>query len=70
MKSENWFPNDTPDECMIYVKELERALEESVKLQSYYAGRLNMYDGGERLIFKDASSWKERLNEIFGEVTL
>lgn len=70
MKSENWFPNDTPDECMIYVKELERALQESIKLQSHYAKLLNIHDGGERLIFKDVSSWKERLNETLGEITL
>jgi hypothetical protein len=40
------------------------ALEESVKLQSHYADLLNMHDGGERMIFKSAAEWIERLREI------
>lgn len=45
-------------------EELERALEESVKLQSHYAELLNNYDSGERLIFKDAYEWLRRLRTI------
>lgn len=70
MSGENWFPDDTPDECMIYVKELERALKASLSLQVHYAKLLNMHDGGERMIFKDVNAWKERLNETLGEVKL
>ncbi len=44
--------------------ELERALEESVKLQSHYAGLLNQYDGGRRMQFKDADAWIKRLQEL------
>lgn len=40
------------------------ALEESVKLQSHYAGLLNDYDGGWRMQFKSALEWIERLREI------
>ena len=39
------------------------ALEESIKLQSHYAGLLNMYDGGKRLQFADADEWIKRLAE-------
>lgn len=40
---------------------LYAALEESVKLQSHYAGLLNQYDGGQRLVFLDADAWIARL---------
>lgn len=43
--------------------ELYHALEESVKLQSHYASLLNMYDGGQRLQFKDAKDWLVRLRK-------
>jgi len=49
---------------------LKEALEESIKLQSHYAGLLNMYDGGERLQFKNVDEWMDRLEslrEIKGE---
>lgn len=46
------------------VRELEIALAESVKLQSHYAKLLNMHDGGQRLCFKDANEWLNRLREI------
>jgi hypothetical protein len=39
------------------------ALEESVKLQSHYAGILNAYDGGERMQFSGAEEWLDRLKE-------
>jgi len=42
------------------------ALEESVKLQSHYAGLLNQYDGGRRLQFKNAGEWIERLKVVHG----
>lgn len=43
--------------------ELEAALEESVKLQSHYAGLLNQYDGGLRLGFATVEQWLERLRK-------
>lgn len=47
-----------------YLHELHRALDESVKLQSHYAGLLNQYDGGQRLQFADADEWIKRLAEL------
>lgn len=47
--------------------ELYYALEESVKLQSHYADLLNMYDNGERMKFKNAREWLERLRKLFDE---
>jgi hypothetical protein len=44
--------------------ELRRALEESVKLQSHYAGLLNQYDGGERLQFESIEAWMKRLDSL------
>lgn len=44
--------------------EVWAALEESVKLQSHYAGILNDYDGGMRMSFKDAKEWLERLRKM------
>jgi hypothetical protein len=46
-----------------YFEELRRALDESVKLQSHYAGLLNMYDGGTRKQFASGQEWMERLAE-------
>lgn len=43
------------------VFQLRAALDESVKLQSHYAGLLNTYDGGRRLQFRDREAWMERL---------
>ena len=42
----------------------EEALEQSIKLQSHYAGLLNMHDGGNRLRFDDAVAWLARLDEL------
>lgn len=39
---------------------LRAALDESVKLQSHYADLLNMYDDGQRIIFKSSKEWLER----------
>ncbi len=47
-----------------YLRELLRALDESVKLQSHYAGILNSYDGGTRLQFADADAWMKRLADL------
>lgn len=44
--------------------ELLEALKESVKLQSHYAELLNMYDGGERIIFNNADNWIKRLEYL------
>jgi hypothetical protein len=40
--------------------DLRRALDESLKLQAHYAKLLNMWDGGDRLIFESAEEWIER----------
>ena len=45
-------------------EKLEEALEESVKLQSHYAGLLNMYDGGKRTQFQNIDEWIMRLEEV------
>lgn len=45
------------------IEELQTALRESVKLQSHYAGLLNIHDGGERRQFNDADAWIKRLRE-------
>lgn len=45
-------------------KELEIALNESLKLQSHYARLLNQYDGGKRKTFPTVDKWIERLVEI------
>jgi hypothetical protein len=43
-----------------------RALEESVKLQSHYAGLLNQMDGGRRLQFANGQEWEARLRFLKG----
>ncbi|MGH8521941.1 MAG: hypothetical protein ACREU9_11105 [Gammaproteobacteria bacterium] len=40
---------------------LERALAESLKLQSHYAALLNEYDGGNRKGFATVDEWLQRL---------
>jgi len=45
-------------------EKLRAALEESVRLQSHYAGLLNRCDGGERLQFGSASEWIEQLKRL------
>lgn len=51
--------------CLVVLGELlvplRDALEESVRLQSHYAQLLNDYDGGHRIVFKDAADWRQRL---------
>ena len=49
---------------MTDIEKLMKALEEIVKLQSYYAGLLNQYDGGERKQFKSADEFIKRLEEL------
>ena len=44
--------------------QLYDALKESVKLQSHYAGLLNMWDGGQRLTFPTVESWLKRLQDL------
>lgn len=44
------------------------ALNESLKLQSHYAGLLNMNDGGQRRQFYSAAEWIDRLREC-GKIT-
>jgi hypothetical protein len=48
-------------------KRMAGALEHSLKLQENYATLLNMYDGGERIIFKSVDEWVDRLKEL-GEI--
>lgn len=43
---------------------VRNALDESVKLQSHYAGLLNNWDGGERIQFKSAKEWIARLKLV------
>lgn len=43
---------------------IERALAESLKLQSHYAEILNMRDGGERMQFLTVEAWLERLRSL------
>jgi hypothetical protein len=45
------------------IQELIGALEESLTLQAHYATLLNMYDGGQRMIFETSESWIKRLRE-------
>lgn len=55
--------NPPPDALCRYceIDELRIALRESVKLQSFYAEQLNVYDGGKRMPFKDSAAWIARL---------
>jgi len=46
------------------IDELRAALEQSVKLQAHYAALLNEYDGGGRMVFRDAEHWLARLREL------
>ena len=62
---------DVQKDCGKEKTELEivrNGLEESVKLQSHYAGILNQYDCGERIIFQDAQQWLNRLQTLKEEV--
>lgn len=43
---------------------LMAALCEAVKLQSHYAGLLNIYDGGKRIIFQNAGEFLLRLASL------
>lgn len=45
-------------------RQLRKALEESIKLQSHYASLLNQYDGGARLTFRSAQEWMNRLQKL------
>lgn len=54
----------TIDEAKEEIRDLWAALEESVKLQTHYAGLLNMHDGGKRLGFADAHAWVDRLIDL------
>jgi len=43
------------------IEQLEEALKELIELQSLYANLLNMYDGGERIQFKNSEEWLDRV---------
>jgi len=47
-----------------YIEKLEKAIDESLKLQSHYAKLLNMYDEGERRQFKNRIEWMVRIDEV------
>jgi hypothetical protein len=51
-------------EALGRIRELEVALDESVKLQSHYAVLLNIHDGGKRRTFENAEAWLARLREL------
>jgi hypothetical protein len=51
-------------EALERIRELELALDESVKLQSHYAVLLNIHDGGHRRTFESAAAWLARLSEL------
>lgn len=51
------------DELKQRVATLEKALSESLKLQSHYASLLNQWDGGHRIGFDSAEAWIRRLRE-------
>ena len=60
--------NGCPDSLILeHVSKLREALEESVKLQSHYAGLLNMYDDGKRIQFGSAQVWLDRLEALKGD---
>ena len=46
-----------------YGARLQKALDESVKLQAHYANLINMHDGGQRRVFKTSDEWIARLEE-------
>lgn len=46
------------------IDRLWKALTESVKLQTHYAGILNQYDGGQRMQFYSTEAWLERLRGL------
>jgi hypothetical protein len=53
-----------PIELIAEIEKLYHALSESVRLQAHYAELLNMYDGGERIVFKTAKEFLNRLDEL------
>jgi hypothetical protein len=40
------------------------ALEEAIKLQAHYAELINMHDGGQRIAFKTAKEFLDRLRKL------
>lgn len=42
---------------------LKNALDQSLLLQAHYAELLNMYDDGQRIIFRSRQQWIDRLRE-------
>lgn len=65
---EDVFITTTLMDAGTHIAELTTALDEGLKLQRNYATLLNMYDGGERMVFDSADAWIERLREI-GKLT-
>ena len=53
--------SETVDALRARVAKLEKALTQSVELQSHYAELLNMHDGGQRLAFGNVEAWLDRL---------
>lgn len=46
------------------ISRLTSALEQSIQLQSHYAGLLNQLDGGRRIQFDNAKQWLGRLDQV------
>jgi hypothetical protein len=46
------------------VRRLSHALDRSVYLQAHYAKLLNMWDGGDRIVFENAQQWLDRLDAL------
>jgi hypothetical protein len=44
--------------------EIWYALEEAIKLQAHYAELINMHDGGQRIPFKSAKEFLDRLRKL------
>lgn len=62
------FEDENKDyEDRLTAQKIERALRESVKLQSHYAKLLNMHDGGLRKEFT-MTEWLDRLDETMGKL--
>ena len=55
------------DDVHAKLKQLQEALNESIKFQSHYAELLNIHDGGERIIFKNSEQWIKRLQALQGK---
>jgi hypothetical protein len=67
-QGDTWDLSGNDQEAIQYgldqIEILRKGLNESVKLQSFYAQLLNDYDGGKRRGFETGEVWIARLKEI------